>query len=166
MKKAIIILDGISAGKNIFTETTKTKYWLWSTNHRNRLSFCARKLHWDQQKDKRYYDFVDDLEKLANSYFNYQEEHVFFMLKRFRNCYIPEGSPKRDPEIMIIHNLREDLIEILKEEYQNTFYIYVGNEDAPQGEIEFDYELNMINIDYEKNILNLLETITKDEGEN
>lgn len=107
--KNIIILDGNSRGKTLFAETAKERgYWTWQVNHKNVLAVVAHKMFWDGNRNSSYYDFVEEIEELANRYFNFEEKYLASMIEKF------ERNEKT--QLLIVHScskkLRDEILKI------------------------------------------------------
>jgi hypothetical protein len=114
MEKVIIILNGVSGGKTKFIETAKSNnYWVWNLNDRNVLSMLSYKVGWDGNRSKKYYEFIERFETLADEYFNFEDWYLHNMISKF--------SKDEKANLLIIHNCKEDMAEKLQAEYSNCF---------------------------------------------
>ena len=162
MKKVVLILDGVNNGKTQFTQILMdNNYWLWSTNHRNYLSVLAHKVGWNGERNKNYYDFMEEYDALVNKYFDSQRQYVCEMIEKL---LVSDRADKENEtrenkllaHIEIFYNLHDDVVQFIKKEYgAKNILISESNEKS----LNHDFSLNCKDENYEKNVLNLIREI-------
>jgi hypothetical protein len=152
MDKVILILDGISTGKNIFINTIKANgYWTWNINCYNVPGMCAHKLGYKGERNADYYEFVNIVKDLADKYFDFERSYTFDMINKFMD--------NDKAKVLIFHNINSDLVYEVKEKYSNTFSLLIVDND----EIDESYEktLNYTKGNYTDQILSVMQSLTK-----
>ena len=162
MKKLVLILDGISIGKTIFTQTLmKSNYWVWNTNHKNYLSMITHKVGWNGERDQNYYEFMEKFDNLVNQYFDSQKQYVAEMIEKLlvSNKAEEEGKLKNIlmlGHVEIFHNLNSDVKEFIEKEYSAKSILI---SDTNNSDSNYNFTLNYKNEDYENQILDLIKNI-------
>jgi hypothetical protein len=142
MNKAIIVLDGISEGKTLFTELAKQhreKYpegiWVWSINASNVLSVASRSMGWDGIKNDKYYEYLTKLMNLVNEYWDFKPNYFNQMIQKF-NLH-----PKA--QLLIIHGAGEDVEKSFKEneEEQEIYFVNLIRNKEQESD---RYDINII----------------------
>jgi hypothetical protein len=152
-EKVVILLDGLSPGKTKFIETVKFvgNYWCWNLNHRNVLGVISHKLGYEGDRDSAYYEFINDLEELANKYFNFERNYTLTMIDKF--------MADEKTTVLIIHNIDPELAIELKDFYGNVFDILIVDNDVIDD--SYDKTLNYRDDNYVDNVLHTMEVLTK-----
>lgn len=152
MTKTILLLDGISTGKNIFIDTIKSNgYWCWNINGMNLLGMISHKLGYFGERNQAYYDFINDLKELADKYFNFETNYTASMINKFMQ--------NEKATVLIIHNCNSELAIELKDFYSNVYDILIVDNDI----IDDSYckTLNYKDDNYIDNVLFVIDTLTK-----
>jgi hypothetical protein len=157
MEKVVLILEGISTGKNIFIDTIKShNYWVWNASHKNVLGMISHKLGYFGDRDSAYYEFINDLKELADKYFNFERNYTLTMIDKFMN--------NEKANVLIIHNIDPELAIELKDFYGNVFDVLIVDNDVIDD--SYDKTLNYRDDGYVDNVLHTMEVLTKSFSKN
>jgi hypothetical protein len=150
MRKIVIALNGDPKGKAEFIHTLKNKgFWCWNINHRNVLSMAANRMGWFGDRDIKYYTFVDEVNKLANEYFDFEKWYINHMVERF--------NVSRKAEVMIIHNCNRDNHEYLLSNLDNYYTVFIKSETCTDGCFDDEHVLNYYGNNFPEATLKLID---------
>ncbi len=150
-----MVLDGFAEGKTTFIDTAKQSgYWVWNLNHRNVLSLVTRQLEWDGEKNKNYYNFIDEFSGIANKYLDFENQYIGRMIDRFEN--------NDKANILIIHNCDKEISSKLQESYGNCYNIIITNIDT-EPDCNYCKTLNCTKDNYKDEINKVLKIITNNK---
>jgi hypothetical protein len=159
LEKTILVLDGVAEGKTSFIKLAKeAKYWVWNINHKNVLSVISRKIGWDGTRNKKYYDFLEEFNSLANAYLDFENWYAEDMIKKFLN--------DEKAQILIIHNCNKDISNKLQlecDEYKNVFSYNLLISDNDEKNEEYCKTLNFRSDNFKEDILSTLKIITNNK---
>jgi len=151
MRKAIIILTGISEGKTKFVNTIRENgYWTWNINHMNFLSSLTHKLFWDGVRNDKYYEFIKKFESIANEYYNY---NLLYAERLIEKLFKSDKTT-----IVVIHSSNAEMRKTLLEKYENCYDIHIVNNNG--GDYECYKSLNCENESYVEDLLKIVEELT------
>ena len=158
-EQVILILDGLAPGKTLFIDTIKSNnWWTWNISSNNVLNLLCYKLEWDQVRDKNYYEFIEELKKLANKHFNFEFKRVNSMIEKFLD--------HDRAQVLILHNIEQELNEYLTSDEaphsDKTFTILITDNDV----IDDTYckTLNYKSETYVEDVLHMMDVLTKNFG--
>ena len=152
MDKVILLLDGQSGGKTAFIQTIKeNNYWTWNVNAYNVIGVIARKLGSDGERNKDYYDFINQVKDLADQYFDFERKNTLSMIEKFMQ--------HDRAMVLILHNVSQDIGIELKDFYQNCFDILVTDTDVEGS--SYCKTLNYNDPDFVDNVLHVMNVLTK-----
>ena len=153
MRKAIIILTGISEGKTRFINTIKDNgYWTWNVSHMNFLSSQTHKLFWDGTRDEKYYEFIKKFESLVDEYFDLPWMYVEKYIKKLR-----ESEKAR---VVIVHGIDGDISRALLGKYNNCYDVHILNHD---GESDHYRSFNYESETYDEDVLEFMKELTEEK---
>jgi hypothetical protein len=153
MNKLLLVLDGKAEGKNIFLDTIKTAgWWTWNINFLDFLSSIARRLFWDGEKSMEHHNFISELRKLSNGFFDSENLYLDSTINRFEN--------NQNVQILIVHNTSQEIAKELQEKYINCFSVFITDVDKENE--SYTQTLNYRNPDYTTRILDMINIMTKD----
>ena len=154
MEKVVLILNGVSQGKTQFIETIKMQgnYWTWNVNFLNVLSLVAHKLGWNGERNKDYYEWLEDEKNSSNHYFDSERVYINTMIDKF--------VAHDKVTVLIIHNCSDDLAKELIDKYPElTYSVLITDNDVVDD--TYHKTLNYKNEEYTDNILSVMKTLTK-----
>jgi hydroxymethylpyrimidine pyrophosphatase-like HAD family hydrolase len=151
-EKVIIILDGQPLGKTGFINTIKSNgYWVWNINPKNVIAALTYRVGWDSTKNEKWYDFLENFSHLANKYFDFDNWYFNEMIDKFLK--------NEKVQVLILHNVSEDLFSKLQEDYTNCFSVLTIDSDIVDD--NYSKTLNYLAEDYDNQILNVMNILTK-----
>jgi hypothetical protein len=153
MEKAIVVLNGKNEGKTMFVEVAKKSgNWVWNLNYKNVISMLAHKVGWSGERNKEYYNFVEEFRALSNKYFNSEDWYIETMVNKF--------NKSEKANLLIIHSCEPEISKKLQE----TYNCYTINITTSEGSVENNKSyckvLNCNDENFEKNIVDTIKIIT------
>jgi len=161
-EKTIIILSGIPDGKTKFVEIIKKHgFWTWNINPHNVVGTTAKTLGWDmQERDETYYDFISEIERIANKYWNFKDNYISSTIQRFKD------NPK--PDVLIVHGCDVNAMrEIIEKNLGTAFSIRIlpsGGQSQNHSTKFYDKKLYFDDC-FEESVLETIEILTKGLGD-
>lgn len=150
--KVVLILDGYSEGKNIFIDTIKTNgMWTWNFNQYNVLGSVSYSLGFEGERNKDYYDFINELKVIADKYFDFGRKKTLSKIEEFMS--------NDKAEVLIIHNCDAQLAIELQEYYENCFDILLADKDVEDS--SYCKTLNYRDDGFVDNVLSVMNTLTR-----
>lgn len=147
-QKVMVVLDGKKEGKAQFDKIVKDAgYWIWNVNPLNVLVMVSHKLGWNKEKDKAFYDYLEEFRELVNRRNNFEEKYVASMIDKLEES--------TSTHAIIFHSLSSAVKEKLKtKEFCYRFLINDGEERS-------DYDKTFaMDKNFEQNILEAMKEIT------
>lgn len=163
MNKAIVVLTGDPEAKNDFIERVKSLAWINNFNPKSYLGRVTDHLREGNEKNEDYWNFLAEVMKLANKYFNYEEESVREKIAKFLS---DEDEVKRtdgssfDSFILIIHGLSVRVRDSLKDEFP-LYVIRLATSKQPSNETSQDFVLETDSDDYDSEVVRVVNGLTK-----
>jgi hypothetical protein len=164
MRKAIIILDGVSSdGKTLFSLICKNEnhkfysedgFWTWQINSSNVLGVASRTLG-ATERDDTYFEFIKKLRELANQYYDFENSYLREMCEKFN------GDDRVD--LLIIYNVNSTQVEFLKEDFGAYHIMLSSTKSNKNFENLYDRVLIWDKESFVEDTLSLLQILTKDE---
>ena len=164
MKKAIIILDGISSdAKTLFSMICKNEnhnfypedgFWTWQINSSNVLGVAARTLGAVERDDK-FYEFIKELRDLANKYYDFENSYLREMCDKF--------SSNDQVNLLLIYNTNDEQVKFLKEDFGAYDLMISSSKSNKDFTSSYDKVLKWDDPNFTDDVVEFLEILTKDE---
>jgi hypothetical protein len=154
LEKAILVLDGISDGKTAFTGIVKEAgFWTWNINHKNVLSIWAEKLGWNGSRNNDFYNFIEEVNSIANKHFDFEQWYTFNMIDKFLT--------NDKANVLIVHNCESGLYKEIQEKYENCYNILIDGKDSENP--KYCKTLNFNDSNFKENVIASINIITNNK---
>lgn len=166
MNKAIILLSGTPSGKSKFIETAKNSSWLWNINPRDFLGAKSNSFYWDGERTDEYYKFSNELLKLVNKYFEFEEKYLKEKIEKFQSDYSETKTNKEkvfNKFLLIAHGISKDIVPMLKNEY-GVFEIHVTRHDLNTNVELHELILYEDDANFESEVERYINVLTNSKG--
>jgi hypothetical protein len=155
--KEILFVDGVSEGKNKFLEIVKSNgWWVWNTNHRNRIEITIRELGWNGLRNDQSYEFIDALEVMLNRYLNFESSYLDKMILRLDNS-------QQETHMLVVHRASRGLRESTCGKLNNAHSIFISEGKMSEPDASYDWCLDSSDVEFESKVKHIVTSLGKEE---